>query len=183
MLLPPAMLSCPVAPPSQRELRKDGGSGGGGVARRARAAQAPKAKSCATSCDTSSTTSSATPCAASFTCSSFTCHPRKAWGRYAFVSFYSHARPGVGGVPTSTSGLRMQGCQCSTLPPQLLLLASKAARRSVISAARCSTAWRLSSRERARPLRSRQPPYGCAPVRLGAVLQPETETRNEARDE
>jgi len=29
-------LSCPVAPPSQRKLRKDGGGGGGGVARRAR---------------------------------------------------------------------------------------------------------------------------------------------------
>jgi len=57
-------LSCPVAPPSQRELHKDGG---GGVAMRARAARAPKAKSCATSCGTSSTT----PCAASFTCSSF----------------------------------------------------------------------------------------------------------------
>ena len=36
-------LSCPVA-------HKDGGGGGGGVARRARAARAPKAKSCATSC-------------------------------------------------------------------------------------------------------------------------------------
>jgi len=41
-------LSCPVAPPSQHELHKDGGGGGGCVARRARAAQAPKAKSCAT---------------------------------------------------------------------------------------------------------------------------------------
>ena len=40
-------LSCPVAPQSQRELRKDGGGGGGGVARRARAARASKAKSCA----------------------------------------------------------------------------------------------------------------------------------------
>ena len=60
-------LSCPVAPPSQRELHQDGGGGGGGVARRARAARAPKAMSCATSCDTSS----ATPCAASFTCSFF----------------------------------------------------------------------------------------------------------------
>jgi len=37
-------LSCPVAPPSQRELHKDGSGGGGGVARRARAARAPKAK-------------------------------------------------------------------------------------------------------------------------------------------
>jgi len=49
--------------------------GGGGVARRARAARvtarAPKAKSCATSCGTSSATS----CAASFTCSPFTCRP------------------------------------------------------------------------------------------------------------
>ena len=45
-------LSCPVAPPSQRELHKDGGGGGGGVARRARAARAPKARSCATSCGT-----------------------------------------------------------------------------------------------------------------------------------
>ena len=57
-------LSCPVAPPSQRELHKDGGGGGGGVARRARAARAPKAKSC-TTC---SETSSKTPCAASLTC-------------------------------------------------------------------------------------------------------------------
>ena len=38
-------LSCPVAPPSERELHKDGGGGGGGVARRARAAWPPKAKS------------------------------------------------------------------------------------------------------------------------------------------
>jgi len=41
-------LSCPVAPPSQRELRKDGGGDGAGVVRRARAARAPKAKSSAT---------------------------------------------------------------------------------------------------------------------------------------
>ena len=37
-------LSCPVAPPSQREMHKDGGGGGGGVAMRARAVRAPKAK-------------------------------------------------------------------------------------------------------------------------------------------
>ena len=60
-------LSCPVAPPSQRELHQDGGGGGGGVAMRARAARAPKAMSCATSC----VASSAAPCAASFTCSFF----------------------------------------------------------------------------------------------------------------
>ena len=60
-------LSCPVAPPSQRELHQDGGGGGGGVAMRARAARAPKAKSCATSCGTSS----AAPCDASLTCPSF----------------------------------------------------------------------------------------------------------------
>ena len=47
-------LSCPVAPPSQHELHKDVGGGGGGAAMRARAARAPKAKSCATSCGTSS---------------------------------------------------------------------------------------------------------------------------------
>ena len=35
-------LSCPVAPLSQRELRKDGGGGGDGVARRARAAPGPE---------------------------------------------------------------------------------------------------------------------------------------------
>ena len=57
-------LSCPVAPPSQRELHKDGGGGGGGVARRARAARAPKAKSCATS----SETPSAMSCVTSLTC-------------------------------------------------------------------------------------------------------------------
>ena len=34
-------LSCPVAPPSQRELRKDGDGGSGGVEKRARAARAP----------------------------------------------------------------------------------------------------------------------------------------------
>ena len=51
------------------------------------------------------------------------------------ISFYPHARPGAEGVPTSSSGLRVQGCQCTTLPPQLLLLASKTARRSAISAA------------------------------------------------
>ena len=73
-------LSCPVAPPSQRELNKDGGGGGGGVARRARAARAPKLKSCATSCGTSSTT----PRAASFTCSSFMGHLREGmWGGLA----------------------------------------------------------------------------------------------------
>ena len=65
-------LSCPVAPKSQRELLEDGGGGGGGVARRARAAWAPKARSCAKSCGTSS----ATPCAASLTCPSFTYHLR-----------------------------------------------------------------------------------------------------------
>jgi len=87
-------LSCPVAPSSQRELRKGGGGGGGCVARRARTARAPKAKSCATSCGTffatswgtSFATSSAASCAASFTCSSFTCRPREALGRYACVS-------------------------------------------------------------------------------------------------
>ena len=45
----------------------------------------------------------------------------------------------------SSSGQRVQGCQCTTLPPQLLLLASKTAHRSAISAARCATARRLSS--------------------------------------
>ena len=30
----------------------------------------------------------------------------------------------------SSSGLRVQGCQCATLPPQLLLLASETIRRS-----------------------------------------------------
>jgi len=69
-------LSCPVAPPSQRELHKDGGGGGGGVARGARAARAPKAKSCAASCGTFS----AAPCAASFACSSFMCYPRAGLG-------------------------------------------------------------------------------------------------------
>jgi len=75
-------LSCPVAPSSQRELRKKnyGGGGGGGVARRARAARAPKAKAFATSCGTSSEMS----CAASFTCSSFMCHQRAGvWGGLA----------------------------------------------------------------------------------------------------
>ena len=60
------LLSCPIVPVSHCELHKDGSGGGGGVARRARAARARKAKSCATS--------SATPCAASFTCPSFTCN-------------------------------------------------------------------------------------------------------------
>jgi len=59
-----------------RKLHKDGGGGGSDVARRARATRAPKAKSCATFCDTFS----AAFCAASFTCSSFTCRPRAAWG-------------------------------------------------------------------------------------------------------
>jgi len=68
-------LSCPVAPASQRELHKDGG-GGGDMAGRARAARAPKAKSCATSCGTSSVTS----CATSFTCSSFMCYLRAGVG-------------------------------------------------------------------------------------------------------
>ena len=64
-------LSCPVAPPSQRELHQGGGGGGaGGVAMRARAARARKPKSCDASCGTSS----ATPCAPSFTCPSFMSH-------------------------------------------------------------------------------------------------------------
>ena len=54
------------------------------------------------------------------------------------ISFYPHARPGAEGVPTSSSGLRVQGCQCTTLSPQLLLLASKTARRSAISAPTCN---------------------------------------------
>jgi len=58
------------------EVRKNGSGGGGGVVRRARASRAPKAKSCATSCGTSSAKSCATP----FTCLSFTCRPRAAWG-------------------------------------------------------------------------------------------------------
>ena len=78
-------LSCPVALASQRELHKDGG-GGGGVARRARAARAPKAKSCATPCETSS----ATPCAASFTCPSFMCHLREGVGGGARVRGLAH---------------------------------------------------------------------------------------------
>ena len=44
-----------------------------------------------------------------------------------------------------SSGLRVQRRQCTTFPPQLLLLASKTARRSATSAARCATARRLSS--------------------------------------
>ena len=58
------------APISARIAQRQGG-GGGSVARRARAARAPKPKFCATSCGTSPTT----PCAASFTCSPFTCRP------------------------------------------------------------------------------------------------------------
>ena len=30
------------------------------------------------------------------------------------ISFYPHARPGAEGGPTSSSGLRVQGCQCTT---------------------------------------------------------------------
>ena len=33
------------------------------------------------------------------------------------ISFYPHARPGAGGVPTPRLGLRVQGCQCATWPP------------------------------------------------------------------
>jgi len=58
------------------------------------------------------------------------------------ISFYPHARPGAEGGPASSSGLRVQGCQCTTLPPQLLLLASKTARRSAISADALSEAGR-----------------------------------------
>ena len=61
------------------------------------------------------------------------------------ISFYPHARPGAGGVPTSSSDLRVQECQCRTLSPQLEFLASKTARRSATPAARCTTARRLSS--------------------------------------
>jgi len=65
---------------ASRELRKDCGGGGGDVARRARAARAPEAKSCNKSFRTSCDTSPATSCAASFTCSSFTCHLRGSVG-------------------------------------------------------------------------------------------------------
>jgi len=59
--MPLSCLSLPsCAPISARAAQRQGG-GGAGVARRARAAQAPKAKFCATSCGTSS----AAPCAAS----------------------------------------------------------------------------------------------------------------------
>ena len=57
------------------------------------------------------------------------------------ISFYPHARPRAGGVSTSSSGLRVRGFQYATLPPQLLLLAVKTARRSAISAARCAGSW------------------------------------------
>jgi len=63
------------APISAQTAQRQCG-GGGGVARRARAARARKAKSFATSCGTSPTTS----CAASFTCSSFMCHLRAGVG-------------------------------------------------------------------------------------------------------
>jgi len=69
-------LNCQVVPPSQRELHKDGGGGGGGVTRRARAARAPKAKSCAMSLGTPSTA----PCTESFTGSSFMCRLRAGVG-------------------------------------------------------------------------------------------------------
>jgi len=105
-------LSCPVAPPSQRELHKDGGGGGGGVARRARAARAPKVKSCATSCGTSSTT----PCAASSTSSSFICHLKAGagcvWGggrvQVAARSSISFSLPpnARGGAPCRDAGLQ-----------------------------------------------------------------------------
>ena len=54
------------------------------------------------------------------------------------LSFYPHARSGAEGVPTSSLGLHVQGCQCTTLSPQFLLLASKTARRSATAAARCA---------------------------------------------
>jgi len=112
-------LSCPVAPPSQRELHKDGGGGGGGMARRARAARAPKAKSCTTSCGTSSATSSA----ASFACSSFTCNLREALGAahvcWAWVRRppwpRTGPRPGVGlasGSPRAAAHLFLCPLKC-----------------------------------------------------------------------
>jgi len=73
-------LNCPVAPPSQRKLHKDGGGGGGGVAMRARAARAPKAKFCATSFRTPYDTSPTASCAAFFTCPYFKCHLRASAG-------------------------------------------------------------------------------------------------------
>ena len=81
-------LSCPIAPQSKRELHKDGDGGGGGVARRARPARAPKAKRCATSCGTSSATS----CAAYFACLFFMCHLRTGvWGGLASGSPHAAA--------------------------------------------------------------------------------------------
>ena len=56
-------------------------------------------------------------------------------GDDSFAIFQSHprARPGAGGVRTPSLGLHVQGCQCTAVSPQLLLLASKTARRSAIS--------------------------------------------------
>jgi len=48
------------------------------------------------------------------------------------ILLYPHARPKAELGPTSSSGLRVPGCQCTTLPPQLLLLASKTARVPLI---------------------------------------------------
>ena len=50
-------------------------------------------------------------------------------GDDSFAIFQSHprARPGAGGVRTPSLGLHVQGCQCTAVSPQLLLLASKTA--------------------------------------------------------
>ena len=100
-------LNCPVAPPSLRELHKDSGGGGGGVAGRPRAARAPKAKFCATSCGTSSAAPSETPCAASFTCSSFLCHLRAGAG--------GGSRPGRRAPQNTSFFCPPKGCVCRVL--------------------------------------------------------------------
>jgi len=66
-------LSCPVAPPSQREMHKDGGGGGGGVAMSPEAQVLPHVLWHALRTALRS-------CAVSLACSSFTCRLGKAWG-------------------------------------------------------------------------------------------------------
>ena len=75
-------LSCLVAPLSQRELHKDGGGGGGGEWRGEEGARRPGPEDQFLRHVLWRALRNALRkfCAASLTCSSFTCRPRKAWG-------------------------------------------------------------------------------------------------------
>jgi len=106
----PNATELPSCAPSQCEQHKDGGGGGGGMAKRARAARAPKAKSCATSCGTSSATPSTAFCAESLACWR---RRRRRRRRSCLYPFFRSHTPGRRPRPPDKTGARVRrfrGC-------------------------------------------------------------------------